>query len=32
VRLTNAIDDVESQYLSGEMNAEQAKRSLGLLK
>lgn len=31
-KLTNSIDDVESQYLSGEMNAEQAKRSLGLLK
>ncbi|MCW8822179.1 MAG: hypothetical protein OQK45_08105, partial [Sulfurovum sp.] len=31
-KITNSIDDVESQYLSGEMNAEQAKRSLGLLK
>ena len=32
VRLTNSIDEAESQYLSGAMNAEQAKRSLGLLK
>jgi hypothetical protein len=31
-RLTSSIDDAESQYLSGAMNAEQAKRSLGLLK
>lgn len=31
-RLTNAINDVETQYFAGEMNAEQAKRSLGLLK
>lgn len=32
VRLTKDIDYVETQYLSGEINAEQAKRSLGLLK
>jgi hypothetical protein len=31
-RLTNSIDDAESQYLSGAMNAEQAKRALGMLK
>lgn len=31
-RLTNSIDETESQYLSGALNAEQAKRSLGLLK
>jgi len=31
-KLTAAVDDVESQYFSGAMNAEQAKRSLGLLK
>ena len=31
-RLTNSIDEAESQYLSGTMNAEQAKRALGLLK
>lgn len=31
-RLTNAINDVETQYFAGEMNAEQAKRSLDLLK
>ena len=31
-RLIHLIDDVESQYLSGTMDAEEAKRSLGLLK
>lgn len=31
-KLANAIDDVETQYFSGAMNAEQAKRELGLLK
>jgi len=31
-KLANAIDDVETQYFSGSMNAEQAKRELGLLK
>jgi hypothetical protein len=31
-RLTAAIDDVEAQYFSGAMDAEQAKRELNLLK
>ena len=31
-KLANAIDNAESQYFSGTMNAEQAKRSLVLLK
>ena len=31
-KLTAAVDNVESQYFSGSMNAEQAKRSLDLLK
>jgi len=31
-KLANAVDEAESQYFSGTMNAEQAKRSLGLLK
>lgn len=31
-RLTNGINEVEKQYFSGAMNAEQAKRSLDLLK
>lgn len=31
-KLNAAIDDVETQYFSGAMNAEQAKRKLGLLK
>ena len=31
-KLTAAVDDVESQYFSGAMDAEQAKRELGLLK
>jgi hypothetical protein len=30
-KLTNAVDKVESQYFSGAMNAEQAKRELGML-
>jgi hypothetical protein len=32
VKLIASIDSVESQYLSGAMNAEQAKRELSLLK
>ena len=32
VKLTASIDSVESQYFSGKMNAEQAKRELSLLK
>lgn len=32
VKLTASIDSVESQYFSGAMNAEQAKRELSLLK
>lgn len=31
-KLNASIDKAESEYLSGTMNAEQAKRSLGLLK
>lgn len=31
-KLTAAVDEVESQYFSGAMDAEQAKRELGLLK
>ena len=31
-KLTSSIDGVESKYLSGAMNAEQAKRELSLLK
>ncbi|WP_373033118.1 hypothetical protein [Sulfurovum sp.] len=31
-KLTAEVDNVESQYFSGAMNAEQAKRSLSLLK
>jgi hypothetical protein len=31
-KLTAAIDDVEAQYFSGAMDAEQAKRELSLLK
>jgi hypothetical protein len=31
-KLTDSVDNAESQYFSGAMNAEQAKRSLGLLK
>ena len=30
-KLTNAVDKVESQYFSGAMNAEDAKRELGML-
>lgn len=32
VKLTANVDDVESKYFSGVMNAEQAKRELNLLK
>jgi len=32
VKLAHTLDKVESQYFTGAMNAEQAKRSLGLLK
>lgn len=32
MKLTASIDSVESQYFSGKMNAEQAKRELSLLK
>ncbi|WP_373030707.1 hypothetical protein [Sulfurovum sp.] len=31
-KLTAAVDDVEAQYFSGAMDAERAKRKLGLLK
>jgi hypothetical protein len=31
-KLTASIDDVEAQYFSGAMDAEQAKRELSLLK